>query len=54
MPHILKSNNLGQSVSVTENMVSLVTILWLRYPCGFLHWVVFPGLSQGLALICGH
>ena len=22
-------------------------------PCGFMHCVVFPGLWQGLALICG-
>jgi hypothetical protein len=31
----------------------MVTPLWSRCPRGFMHWMVFRWLSQGLALICG-
>ena len=36
-----------------KDMVFMVTPLWSRCPRVFVHWVVFRGLSQGLALICG-
>ena len=40
-------------MSITEELVFMVTPLWSRCPRVFVHWVVFRGLSQGLALICG-
>ena len=40
-------------MSITEELVFMVTPLWPRCPHVFVHWVVFRRLSQGLALICG-
>ena len=52
--HSNKSNIiLGRSEYLMEDMVYLAAPPWSGCPCGFMHCVVFPGLWQGLALICG-